>query len=53
MKRETARGGVPARNIKRRTFIKAGAAVRSLRPHEKAKANAATAAGVRGRKIVK
>ena len=31
----------------------AGAAVRSLRPHEKAKANAATAAGVRGRKIVK
>ena len=30
----------------------AGAAVRSLRPHEKAKANAATAAGVRGRKIV-
>ena len=26
MKRETARGGVPARNIKRRTFIKAGAA---------------------------
>ena len=31
----------------------AGAAVRSLRPHEKAKANAATAAGVKGRKIVK
>ena len=30
----------------------AGAAVRSLRPHEKAKANAATTAGVRGRKIV-
>jgi len=29
----------------------AGAAVRSLRPHEKAKANAATAAGVKGRGI--
>ncbi len=28
----------------------AGAAVRSLRPHEKAKANAATAAGVKGRR---
>jgi len=28
---------------------RAGAAVRALRPHEKAKANAATAAGVRGR----
>ena len=27
-----------------------GAAVRSLRPHEKAKANAATAAGVKGRR---
>ena len=34
-------------------FKKLYAAVRSLRPHEKAKANAATAAGVRGRKIVK
>jgi len=32
---------------------KAGEAVRSLRPHEKAKANAAKAAGVKGRKIVK
>ena len=31
----------------------AGAAVRSLRPHEKAKANAATAAGVKGRKVTK
>ena len=30
----------------------AGAAVRSLRPHEKAKANAATAAGVKGRKTI-
>jgi len=29
---------------------RAGAAVRSLRPHEKAKANAATAAGVKGRR---
>ena len=32
---------------------KAGEAVRSLRPHEKAKANAATAAGVKGRKVTK
>ena len=30
----------------------AGAAVRSLRPHEKAKANAATAAGVKGRRTL-
>ena len=30
---------------------RAGAAVRSLRPHEAAKANAATAAGVAGRKV--
>jgi hypothetical protein len=28
---------------------RAGAAVRSLRPHEKARANAATATGVKGR----
>ena len=32
---------------------KAGEAVRALRPHEKAKANAATAAGVKGRKVTK
>jgi len=32
---------------------KCGEAVRSLRPHEKAKANAATAAGVKGRKVTK
>ena len=32
---------------------KAGEAVRSLRPHEKAKANADKAAGVKGRKITK
>ena len=32
---------------------KAGEAVRALRPREKAKANAATAAGVKGRKITK
>jgi ketol-acid reductoisomerase len=32
---------------------KAGAAVRSLRPHEGKKAGADTAAGIRGRKIVK
>ena len=32
---------------------KAGEAVRTLRPHEKAKANAATAAGVKGRKVTK
>ena len=32
---------------------KAGEAVRSLRPHETAKENAATAAGVKGRKVTK
>ncbi len=32
---------------------RAGDAVRALRPHEKAKANAATAAGVKGRKVTK
>jgi hypothetical protein len=32
---------------------KAGEAVRSLRPREKAKANAAKAAGIQGRKVTK
>ena len=32
---------------------KAGEAVRALRPHEKAHAGAATAAGVKGRKVTK
>ena len=45
--------GLPEDRVEEEEARRIGEAVRALRPHEKAHAGAATAAGVKGRKVTK